>query len=231
LFDALGLRLDTDFVFELAPEQRLAAGRGESFVPKIRPHTVTQRLLHGTDRGLMPVVTMASSLSATQGSAAAAFPLLVSSDEAFGMVDFFNWAKTNTEARKSPADKPGPLSIAFASELPKPVGAPHGGRAVVVGAASVLIDENWTTESYRGTAVFVEGAVSWLTERPVLDIPDKPLVTAGLRVTNEWLVDCFRYVVLFMPLATILMGVAVHLRRRDRRKYVGKPPNAGEGPR
>ena len=73
------------------------------------------------------------------------------------MVDFFNWAKTNTEARKSPADNPGPLAIAFASELPKPVGAPHGGRAVVVGAASVFIDENWTTEAIAEPPSFCRG--------------------------------------------------------------------------
>jgi hypothetical protein len=134
------------------------------------------------------------------------------------MVDFFTWVQKNIEANKTAADLRGPLTVAFAAELPKPQGAPHGGRLVAVGAASVIVDDNWSQESFRGTAVFVEGAIAWLTERPVLDIPEKPLMTAGLRVSDAWLAATFRYVVLYMPLAAILLGAAVQLRRRDKRK-------------
>ena len=218
LLEVVGMKLDADFVFETSPELRLPGGRGETFQPSVRPHAVTQRLLHGADRSLAPVVTMASSFSPIREGSAATTPLLVTSREAFGMVDFFTWAQKNIEANKTAADLRGPLTVAFAAELPKPQGAPHGGRLVAVGAASVIVDDNWSQESFRGTAVFVEGAIAWLTERPVLDIPEKPLMTAGLRVSDAWLAATFRYVVLYMPLAAILLGAAVQLRRRDKRK-------------
>ena len=70
-----------------------------------------------------------------------------------------------------------------------------------------------------GPALFVEGAMAWLTERPaILDIPRKPTFTAGLRVSDEWMAATFRYVVLYMPLASMLLGVAVYLRRRGEKR-------------
>ena len=86
---------------------------------------------------------------------------------------------------------------------------------MAVGSAGVLEAANWQSDALRGTAVFIESAVAWLASRPpILDIPQKPAFTAGLRVSDEWLAGTFRYVVLYMPLASMLLGIAVYLRRR-----------------
>ena len=217
LLARFGVASSDDFVFELDPRLRMAQGYGESFIAQAKMHPVTEGLLKVADRGVAVVVTLGSSLSATGAGNAAPVPLLVTSDQAFGMVDFFTWSKSRTPPVPGAADHKGPLTMAFASELPKPAGSnlPRGGRLVAVGSASALFGANWQAEELRGGSLFVGSAIAWLTARPqLLDIPEKPTFTAGLHVSDAWLASTFRYVVLYIPLASVLLGMAVYLRRR-----------------
>ncbi len=217
LLARFGIASNDDFVFELDPRLRMAQGYGESFIVQAKMHPVTEGLLKVADRGVAVVVTLGSSLTATGAGAAAPVPLLVTSDQAFGMVDFFTWSKSRTPPVPGAHDHKGPLTMAFASELPKPAGSslPHGGRLVAVGSASALFGANWQAEELRGGSLFVGSAIAWLTKRPqLLDIPEKPTFTAGLHVSDAWLASTFRYVVLYIPLSSVLLGMAVYLRRR-----------------
>jgi hypothetical protein len=232
LLAVFGVKLDTDFVYELDPKLRSARGRGETFAPLLRPHPATQSLMKAAERGVVPVITVASSLSPTGAGTTVPVPLLMTSGDAFGMVDFFAWAKTGAAPVPGNGDKKGPLSVAVAAELPPPPGAVHGGRLIAVGSAGVMEAANWQAEELRGSAMFVESALAWLMARPpILDIGQKPAFTAGLRVSDAWLAATFRYTVLYMPLAALLIGVAVYLRRRGERRgapgYDGAPGDAG----
>ena len=212
-----GVRLGRDYVFELDARRRSSQGFGETFMPVLRPHPITEGLIKAEESGLAVVLTMASSLEPIPESAAAAAPLLMTSDQAFGMTDFFTWAKAPSPPAPAGGDKRGPLLLAAATELPKPPGsgAPHGPRIVVVGSAGVIVGANWSIDELRGTAIFVESAITWLAARPaMLDIPRKPSVMTGLRVSEESVAEIFRYVVVYMPLAAALLGAAVFLRRR-----------------
>jgi hypothetical protein len=61
----------------------------------------------------------------------------------------------------------------------------------------------------------VESAISWLASDPiVLDIPAKPSRVVGLRMTEASLSSVLRYTLVYVPLGTALLGVAVALRRR-----------------
>lgn len=224
IFGSFGLALDRNFVFEEDARLRSPLGRGETFTPLPRPHPATQALLRLADKGVAPVLTVASSLTATGAGNAATTPLLVTSDQAFGMADFATWARTGTPPIRGASNRAGPLTVAFAAERPGPVAGKHGGRLVAVGSAGVLEAANWQSDALRGTAVFIESAVAWLASRPpILDIPQKPAFTAGLRVSDEWLAGTFRYVVLYMPLASLLLGVAVYLRRRGEKRGNAQP--------
>ena len=229
LLAVFGVGLDADFVYELDPRLRSPRGRGETFAPTPRPHPATQPLMRVADKGVVAIMTVASSLSTTGAGSTVPVPLLVTSEQSFGMVDFFAWAKTNAPPLPGPADRKGPLTIAFAAELPAKGGAPHGGRLVAVGTAGVVHAANWQSEDLRGTAIFVESAIAWLAARPpILDIPKKPSFTAGLHVSDAWLAATFRYTVLYMPLAAMLMGIAVYLRRRGERRGEAPPPQGSE---
>lgn len=219
LLAAAGVKLEEDFIFELDPARRSTQGYGETFMPVVRPHPITEGLLQAKDRGIEPVLTVASSLRPTGTGPVAPVPLLETSEQAFGMVDFFGWAKAPSAPKATGGDHRGPLAVAYAAELPKPPGstAPYGPRVVVVSSPSALFGANWQSPELRGTALLVESAVSWLTARPpLLDIPEKPAVVAGLRLSEGSVAAIFRYVVLYMPLAAALLGVAVHLARRGR---------------
>lgn len=232
LLAAAGVKLQDDFVFELDPKRRSTLGQGETFTPTLAPHGVTEGLMKLEGSGLSIVLTVASSLVPAPGAPAAPTPLLRTSDRAFGMVDFFAWAEHPTQSPVAGADDhKGPLIVATATELPKtsaiPAGATHGARVVVVGSTSALFGANWQNPELRGTALFVESAFSWLAAQPiVLDIPNKPSFVAGLHLTEDGLTSVFRYVVVFIPLASVLLGVAVLLRRKS-----SEAPGRGNGAR
>jgi hypothetical protein len=98
----------------------------------------------------------------------------------------------------------------------------------VVGSPGVLYGANWQSPELRGTAVFVESALSWLAASPpMLDIPDKPAVTAGLRLSEDSLAGIFRYVIVYMPLAAALLGLAVYLARRGSERRPGDKGGPG----
>src|SRR5262245_25570169 len=132
------------------------------------------------------------------------------------MTDFFAWAERGGPPQRTGADRQGPLALAMAAELPKkPSGASHGPRMVVVGTASVALGQSWQERVLRGGAIFTESAISWLAAEPaIVDVPDKPAV-AGARINEASLGELLRYVVLYMPGAILLLGVAVYFRRRS----------------
>lgn len=96
---------------------------------------------------------------------------------------------------------------------------------VAVASSSPMMGENWTSDDLRGTAIFIESAIAWLASAPTpIDIPKKPAMTASLRLSEESLTSIFRYVVIFIPLASVLVGVAIQLRRRSTERRRGPEP-------
>ena len=62
----------------------------------------------------------------------------------------------------------------------------------------------------------MESAIGWLSVKPmVLDVPDKPTVGAGLRMSEDTEGAVRRYVLFYMPIVAILLGVLVAWRRRS----------------
>jgi hypothetical protein len=225
LLGTFGLELNKNFIFETDPRLRSTRGFGETFMPITKPHAVTEGFLGAEQTGAGPVFTVASSMKATGKGSASVTPLLVTSDDGFGMVDFFAWAKDPGEPVAKDGDAKGPLTISFAGELPARSGAPRGARLVAVASSSPMMGENWMSDELRGTAVFIESAMAWLASSPTpIDIPKKPAMTAGLRLSEDSLASIFRYVVVFIPLASVLVGVAIHLRRRSTERRRGPKP-------
>ena len=205
-----------DFVFELDPLQRSTQGFGEAFAATAKQHPITAGLLEADEHGFSVTVEVVQSLGTRTGRQVTPIPLLVTSEDAFGMVDFFAWARDPSPPIAGEADHPGPLTIGYAAELPSRTAEdPHGPRVVVLGSSSVLHSANWQLEQLRGTALFVESAISWLASEPiVLDIPPKPSRVVGLRMTEASMSSVLRYTMVYVPLGTALLGVAVAFRRR-----------------
>ena len=124
----------------------------------------------------------------------------------------------------------------MASERPR-IGpsSPHGPRVVVVGSRFILAEDNWRQpRALHGAAFLVDSALSWLSARPAMvDVPDKAEIAAGMRVSAEGRAEVERYVLLFMPLAALLMGASVWAWRRaaENKPYQRRDPPRGEGAR
>jgi hypothetical protein len=224
LEDALspfGIALDDDLVFELDPSRALPESRGIRFFANAKQHPVTAALVH--DEAIpreVPRVMLNFARSLHHVSpegASAAVDLLATSEKAYGVVNIAGAADWTDIPEKKARDLPGPLVVAMASERPKTSpSAPHGPRVVVVGTGSAVIRRNWSEPlPLRGAALLTESAISWLASKPaILDVQAKESVAAGIRITEESRNEVKRYVLVFMPLAVLLLGLAVGLRRR-----------------
>ncbi|HEY2515192.1 MAG TPA: GldG family protein, partial [Polyangiaceae bacterium] len=224
LEDALapfGIGLDDDLVFETDPKLTIPNARGIRFLATAKEHPVTAGLVrdeaipHEVPRVM---INFARSLHhVSPPGAASAVDLLVSSDKSYGVVNIAGAADWTDVPEKKSRDLSGPLVLAMAAERPKTsAGAPHGPRAVVVGTGSAVVRHNWSEPlPLRGTALLSESAISWLASKPaVLDVQAKDSVAAGIRITDDSRAEVKRYVLVFMPLAVLLLGLAVGLRRR-----------------
>lgn len=228
VIEPFGIRLEAKWVLEADPKLVFPDTRLDTFVATPRPHAVTAALVPNPDSMRVPprvVVEMVRPLAhASAPGAAPSEDLLTTSDRSFA-VDF---ARASAIARGAePAmeagDARGSFVVAMASERPSVApGAPHGPRAVVFGTAAPFAATQWRqTSPWRGSAVLVESAISWLAAKPqILDVPVRPAVSAGIRVNQESLVEVRRYVLVYMPLAIAVLGIGVALARRSSE---GKP--------
>jgi hypothetical protein len=216
-----GIALDEDLVVDTEPAIAEPGSHGATFIATAKPHPVTQPLVQ-VNPGyeppkVLPRITRSLSHVSPDGAAPAA-DLLVTTKDAYAVTSLAGAEHWVDAPPKQPTDRTGPFVLAMASERPK-VGksAPHGPRVVVIGSGLALHSENWLEpRALRGMAFLVENAISWLTARPaVLDVPERPAVSAGIRITEESLKQIRSYVLLYMPAAVALLGIAIALRRRS----------------
>jgi hypothetical protein len=214
-----GIVLDEDVVIERDASKMLPEQLG-GFVATPKQHPLTQGLIKSGEGTHDPprVLLMRPRSMHHHRLGAPATDLLATTASAFGVTNVTGAAKWPFDGpEKTSADLPGPLVLAMASEGPKAEGAAHGPRAVVFGSASVLQSVNWAESlPNRGAAFLVENAISWLASKPVvLDVPAKASVVSAIHISEESRSEIWRYVLLYMPLSSALLGFAVGLRRRS----------------
>jgi hypothetical protein len=231
-----GIALDDDLIHDVEPSVSIPDTHGEGFFVTARPHPVTATLTGGGDAHPPRVATFfARSLRHAGGQdAAAAIPaaeLLVTGDGAFAKRNIVGASQWADAPVRDPSDPPGPFVVAMASERPRiGASAPHGPRVVVVGSRYALAEDNWRqARPLHGMAFFVDSALSWLAARPeIVDVPDRAQVSAGMRVSEEGRAEVQRYVLLLMPLAALMLGIAVWAWRRSSENRPYEPGKAGE---
>jgi len=220
VLDPFGIALDDDLVHDIDPDASIPETHAEGFFASARPHPVSATLVAGGADAHPPrtAILFARSLRhVSPPGAAAASDLLVTSDKAFAKPNIVGASAWKDIPPRDPGDPGGPFVVAMASERPRvEPGAPHGPRAVVVGTRFILAQDNWRQpRPLHGAAFLVDNALSWLAARPaVVDVPDRAEVAAGMRVSEAGRTEVERYVLVFMPLAVLLLGAAVWAWRR-----------------
>jgi len=224
LDDALapfGLALDDDVVHDLEPSVSVPETHGAGFFVTARPHAVTATLVTGGPDTHPPRVAAFYTRSlrhVVSPGASSASDLLLTSDAAFAKRDVAAAAQGADAPPRSPSDPAGPFVVAMASERPRTkTNATHGPRVVVLGSRYFLAQDNWRQpRALHGAAFLVDSALSWLAARPeVVDVPDRSEVSAGMRVSEAGRSEVQRYVLLFMPSAALLLGIAFWAWRRS----------------
>lgn len=215
-----GIALDEDLVIEGDADLAFPATGGIRWVAEAQKHAVTSALVRGEEKKDVPRISFhfARSMhhSNETGSANAA-DLVQTSKASFGIVSIAGAADWKDAPQKGNADLAGPLVVAMAAERPKLApSAPHGPRVVVLGSASPLTTTSFREPTpLRGGALLVESAISWLASKPqVLDVPDRPAVAAGLRITDDDRSAIRRYVLFFMPGTVAVLGLLIAYWRR-----------------
>jgi hypothetical protein len=214
-----GVELHGDIVIEADESRRLPEGMGETFFAMPKPHGITAGLTReGSKVNLRVLVSLGQSLGRT-GSASAT-ELLATSDSGFGLREIRSFVESGERPRQRPEDRPGPLALAVAAELPKPAGSTkkHGPRALF-GPPNLAHSRNFREPTLLGNRVFIESALAWLAAEPaIVSVPEKPSHAVGLALTEESLGEVMRYVVFYMPVSAGLLGAFVLLRRRARER-------------
>jgi hypothetical protein len=213
-----GIALADALVQETDGRVTIPETHGEGFFVSARPHPVTVGLADPAAHPPRVAVFFARALRhvAPPGATSAA-DLLVTSDAAFGKRNIAGADAWDDAPPRERDDAPGPLVVAMAAERPRTSsGASHGGRVVVVGSRFVLADDNWRQpRPVHGAAFFIDSAIAWLAASPfVVDVPDKPELMAGLSISEESRREVERYVLVFMPLAALLLAASVWAWRR-----------------
>lgn len=218
--DPFGIALDEDLVIEEESDLVYPGTGGIRFVVAARPHAITSALVKADDKKDVPKIILhfaRSMRKVTEPGAASPTDVLLTSPKAFGLMNVSGASEWRDQPQKKPGDLGGPLVVAMASERAKTnPAAAHGPRVVVIGSASALTSPTFREPlPLRGTALFTENAISWLAAKPqILDVPDKPTVSAGIRITDDDRASVRRYVLFMMPGTAAILGVMIALWRR-----------------
>jgi hypothetical protein len=170
-------------------------------------------------RGSSLMVELVRPITRAEGAETVPSSLLQTSTQAWGETSIRELGARGPE--RDAADVPGPIQIAMAGEVP---GAARrspempGGRLVVVGT-SLMLEDGYFSPAARATfsnAVFAEAVAGWITaRRELVNIPSRPISRAALLVSPRDLLQIGLYVILLVPLAVALVGVAVWRARRS----------------
>jgi hypothetical protein len=233
LAELAGIEIGNDFVVERDPQLRMPQGLGETYFTMPQAHDITAGLTQDDVAKIRPQVTTAQSLRATKNSTAK--PLLVTSKDSFSVKDIRPFVEEGRAVEKHTGDATGPFAVAVAAERPLLPGSKekHGARLVIVGSANLAFSQSWREPILLGDRLFIESAVSWLAAKPaIVSVPEKPSHPAGLSLTEDSIGQVWRYVLLYMPGAAIVLGVLILIRRRGverrSRQAVQRGPRRGD---
>jgi hypothetical protein len=219
-----GITLGDDMIVEADAAFRLPSGLGESFFAAPVSHPITEGLLRGDDPAYRLLFSTAQSLGmASDHSGAAPKALAKTSERAFSVSDVRPFVEGKAVPGSDRAKRKGPFTLGYAAELPRrpdqPAPAERGARLVVVGTDNIAWTRSLRDPSLFGNRLLLESAFGWLAARPPLvSVPAKPAQSAGLALSEDALGEVWRYVLVYMPGAALLLGLYVLMRRRAHEK-------------
>lgn len=207
-----GVTLEDAVAIEEDPALREPGSLGLVFRARVQPHSTTDDLRKfAASRNAEAAIPLMYVRPLIRSGSIAASVLLSSSNHSFALRDVAGFLASKQEPARTPGDREGPLDLAIAFERS------NKSRVVIVGSSTPFVNAAYADPTPSMTFSRTLGLlwVSWLSSRPpILDLPPKASVQIALHLSEEDIGSIGRYVLVYMPMATALIGVAVHLRRR-----------------
>ncbi len=216
-----GIELERTLVVEQDPNRAAPDTNGLEFVATAKLHAISETLVLSSAHPEPPRVMVAAALSLGIHPQLADGEVSVS--EILGSSDTSVLRGSVIESPNVPHTRRGPFPIALAAERPRVhTTDAHGPRVVVLGSAEMLSPAHWAAPlSEHGSAFIVENSISWLAARPELvDVPEKGHVKSEIHWTEATRTGVRNYVLVLMPLACALLGLAILLYRKSNERPV-----------
>jgi hypothetical protein len=214
LLSRWNLRLDDTIVFDPDPNGHIAA---DESVYSYALLLATPSPDHVITRGLSSMkisIAGARSVSLLESAGRKVSPLLVTSPSAWGEKNFLPDAIPSPQA----ADLEGPLLVMACSEDIDPVGRGFGGRVIVSGSSSALVDSYFGTPDNRNPGNFQLAlrASRWLLSRDqLIETTPKTPIQVRLQLSAENSRVILWLLLGGIPLLGVLLGIFVwQVRRR-----------------
>lgn len=212
-----GIGIDATLVVETTADRVVAGSRGLRFRAEVAEHPVTTGLAESLATRPLVVLDLARSLRhVASPRGVAAVDLLLSSAQAFALRDLRDVGSWRDVPPRGASDVPGPHPLAMLAEERSEGG--KASRVVVVGSSASVEARSFAEPvQSRGAAFLSESIVAFLGgDLPIVDVPEKQEIAAGLRVTEEARASIGRYVLLVVPGAFAALGLAIAWLRRSR---------------
>ncbi len=208
----IGVRLDRSLVLELSKDRLITPNVAEFLVTEFSDHETTRPLQHAAR------VFMALARSVTpDGSRPDVETLVRTSDAAFGETNIAE-IKEGADPVRGPGDIACRLSLAGGGKVglsEDDLEKKPGGRFIVVGDSEWLDPQTLATPELANFHL-ASAWIGYVTERPALiAIPPKKVKSGNVVFTSEDLYSLFFRVVVLVPGAAFLLGLAVWLNRRS----------------
>lgn len=177
-------------------------------------HEVTRDL-----RGSSVLISMARPVVRAEGATTVPATLVQTTASAWGETGIAELLRTFAPS-KGNDDVQGPVPVAMASVVPGVTPRSEGaaaGRLVVLGSSEVAGSTYFQLQvrAQVANANLTEAVVGWLTSRrELVNIPARPISRASLLVSERDLTWIGLYVILLIPAAAALVGVAVWRTRK-----------------
>lgn len=184
-----------------------------------RADTWNEHDITGDLRGASVLVGMARPVVRSEGSSTAT-SLVLTSPQAWGETAIAELLRTFVPS-KGPDDVQGPVSLAMAGMIGDGRSRGEGvasGRVVVVGSSEMVGADyfNIRVRASVANANLAESVIGWVTaRRELVNIPARSVDRAALLVSGRDLTKIGVYVMLLIPLAAALVGLAVSRARKN----------------
>jgi hypothetical protein len=206
----LGVRIDPTLVIETNPEQLPGQNALEFLVTAFGEHATTRPLI-GAGRVLLAMARGVDAAEVGGGEI-----LMRSSAESYAETNVAQ-LQGDADPQRDSSDMGGPISLAVAVRVGESEANPDkqtGGRLIVIG------DSDWMQKEVLEVPVFANDFLAsaftgWLAERPALiAVPPKKAKVGYITFTQDDVWSVMFRVVIMLPGAAFLFGVAVWLNRR-----------------